>query len=100
MPIKVGYEGGRTGNDWGAFFDLFPVDIPGGEGLVLQETPSGLVNSSNEDYTTAANFSKLWVWLNGVRMTINTDYTITNSNTFHFLFPPTTGDILRVDYIP
>ncbi len=25
MPIKVGYEGGRTGNDWGAFIASLPI---------------------------------------------------------------------------
>lgn len=67
--------------------------------FVLAEVPSGAVNGINQDYSTAGNFSKLWVYLNGIRMKPTQDYNTTGSDSFQFLYPPQTGDTLIVDYI-
>ena len=66
-----------------------------------QETPVGLVNSSNTTYTTAAAFAPntLDVFLNGVTMTRGVDYTENSTYTgFSMTTAPVTGDTLRVSY--
>ena len=65
----------------------------------LGETPVGDVDGVNMDYTTAAAFAFLWVFLNGLRMKEGSDYDITGSDSFTFTYPPTTGDTLIVDYV-
>jgi hypothetical protein len=67
--------------------------------IILAEVPGGLVNSSNTAFTTLEDYTKLWVYLNGVRMKPGTDYAEDSGNDFHFLYPPTTGDLLIVDYL-
>lgn len=72
---------------------------PGGiADLVLGEVPVGAVDGSNTDYTTAADFDFLWVYLGGLRQSVGVDYTITGSNSFSFLSPPWAGAVLVVDY--
>ena len=68
--------------------------------LIQAEVPTGLINSSNMVYTTAADFSKLWVYLNGLRMNPGSDYNETDTDEITFTYAPTTGDTLIVDYIP
>jgi hypothetical protein len=75
---------------------------PSGLGTyVVGETPSGAIDGVNQSFTTAHNFAsnQLWVWLNGLRMKLTTDYTITGANSFHFVTAPQTGDTLVVDYL-
>lgn len=66
----------------------------------INETPTGLVNSSNTVYDTAETFiaGSLQVFLNGQLLTITEDYTETDSNTFTMVTAPATGDILRITY--
>lgn len=65
---------------------------------VRGEVPSGAVNGSNTVYTTAAAYTALAVYLNGVRQTKTVDYTETTGTTFTFTVAPLTGDLLLVDY--
>jgi hypothetical protein len=67
--------------------------------FVLAEVPGGAVDDVNTAYTTLADYAKLWVFKNGVRMKPGEDYAEDGGNDFHFLYPPTTGDLLIVDYI-
>ena len=66
----------------------------------INETPSGLVNSSNTVYDTAETFisGTLQVYLNGQLQTLTEDYAETDSNTLTFVTAPATGDIIRVSY--
>lgn len=68
-------------------------------GLVQAEVPTGLINSINTIYTTAAVFTSIWVYLNGLRMNPGSDYNITDTDEITFTYAPTTGDTLIVDYI-
>jgi hypothetical protein len=65
---------------------------------VVGEVPVGLVNGANAVYTTAAAYSELRIYLNGLRQQRTADYTETTATTFTLLVPPTTGDLLTVDY--
>lgn len=74
----------------------------GGTGAAntYNETPTGLVNSSNTVYTAAANFNTgtTRVYLNGLRQALGVDYTETGADEITFTTAPTTGDNLFLDY--
>lgn len=95
MPISIAFSQGSRG-PVGVGFTLGIGDL---STFILEEIPTGAVDGVNQDYTTAHNFQKLWVYLNGLRMRVGVDYTLTDAHTFHFLYPPSTGDSLLVDYI-
>jgi len=65
------------------------------------ETPSGLINGSNKDFTTAAGYvaNTLMVYLNGLRQKRVDDYTETSSTTFQLVNAPPSGTTLTVDYM-
>lgn len=71
--------------------------------FVSDTTPSGLVNSSNTVYTIPTSYSggTLEVFVNGLKQIRNTDYTETNpvTGSFTMAVAPTTGDIIRVNYM-
>jgi hypothetical protein len=77
------------------------VDALGSTTLVRNETPGGLVNSSNTAYTTAATFAtgSLKVYLNGQRLAPGSgiDY-VEVTQGFTMQYAPATGDVLLVDY--
>lgn len=74
--------------------DLFTSSI------TTNEVPSGTINGSNTVFTTAAAFTNIWVYKNGVRMKGGgADYTVTNNTTITFVTAPATGTVLLVDYI-
>lgn len=102
---------GTTANTFspqsGGFTEVFvaggPRGVQGNPGtvtFVLGETPGGAVDGVNMDFTTAAEFDSLWVFLNGLRMKAGSDYNLTGPDSFTFTYPPTTGDTLTVDYVP
>lgn len=70
--------------------------------FVFNETPSGLVNSSNTVYTLAntPTAGTVTVYLNGLLQEAGAgnDYTI-SSGTITFLSAPSTGDKIRVSYM-
>lgn len=77
--------------------------IQGSNSIIVQETPSGSVNSSNTVFTTLQGkyvANSLEVFLNGLQMTKTTDYTETSpgAGTFTMAVAPTTGDVIRVSY--
>jgi hypothetical protein len=69
---------------------------------IVDETPTGTINSSNTAFTASRAFigGSLVVYLNGVRQTHTSDYTETTpaSGTFAMVTAPVTGDVLRIDY--
>lgn len=69
--------------------------------IITGETPSGLINSSNVDYTLANTpvAGTVRVYLNGLRQEEGSgkDYQISGT-TITFAVAPDTGDILLVDY--
>lgn len=67
--------------------------------MVRNEVPSGSINSSNTSYTLANTplTGSLRVYLNGQRLTVTADYTISGT-TLTMVIAPTTGDTLLVDY--
>ena len=75
----------------------------GGTGTVQTwgETPSGNIDGSNMNYTTAYAYSPnlLAVFLNGLRQRRTADYTETGSNSFSFVSAPLAGDSLSIDYV-
>lgn len=70
--------------------------------LTCDEIPTGAVNGVNALFTVSEAYltTSLKVYLNGIRQTKPTDYTETSATTFTFVTPPTTGDLVRVDYQP
>lgn len=67
--------------------------------LVSNEVPSGSINSSNTAFTLANTplSGSLKVFLNGQRLTVTNDYTISGTS-LTMVVAPTTGDTLLVDY--
>jgi len=65
---------------------------------VRGEIPSGAIDGVNAVFTTAAAYTGLAVYLNGLRQTLTTDYTHTTATTFTFAVAPIVGDTIRVDY--
>jgi hypothetical protein len=76
-----------------------PQGPPGTE-FSLSETPSGAINGSNVNFTTANPFVDIAVYLNGLRLTsgAGNDYTVTGSTSFTMAYPPQSGDALAVEY--
>ena len=74
----------------------------GSNSTIVDETPGGLINSSNTAFTTANNYvtGTLAVYQNGVRLEegAGNDFTEGGTNAFTMLTAPTTGDKLVVDY--
>lgn len=71
--------------------------------FVSDATPTGLVNSSNTAYNAGGPYASntLEVFINGLKQIRNTDYTETTptSGDFTMTVAPTTGDIIRVNYM-
>ncbi len=68
--------------------------------IIDDETPTGTVNSSNKIFTVAKApnpTGSLKVFVNGMRMKITEDYTLSGI-TITFTTAPPTGSILLVDY--
>lgn len=77
-----------------------PAGPPGVLGnYVLGEAPAGAIDGVNTTFTAAADFDKLWVWWNGLRMKEGTDYTITDTDEFEFATAPLVGDTILIDYV-
>ncbi len=74
-------------------------DVFNSTNLIVNETPSGLINSSNTAYTIANTpvTGKVTVFLNGLKQKLGVDYTISGT-TLTMLFAPTTGDDLSINY--
>jgi len=81
---------------------LFPVvgigQVQGQQ--VWGETPSGVIDGVNRDYTSANAFiiHLLAVYLNGLRQKYPDDYSETGSQSFRFNSAPLPGDSLSIDY--
>ena len=68
--------------------------------LVDDITPTGTVNGTNTIFTLAnipSPTTSLRVYVNGQRMTLTEDFTLSN-NTITFVIAPPTGSIIRCDY--
>lgn len=68
--------------------------------LIDDQTPTGTINSSNTIFNIAnvpSPASSLKVYLNGARMRITEDYTLSGT-TITFTIAPPTGSILLTDY--
>jgi hypothetical protein len=78
----------------------FPTVILAGD-IVNNETPSGLVNSSNTLFTTAYPYKNqtLSVYLNGAKLSLTVDYVLLVPQQFQFVVPPMSGDIVRIEYV-
>lgn len=68
----------------------------------VDETPSGLVNGSNTAFTLSQvpfdADDSIQVFLDGLKQTRVTDYTISGS-TINFVTAPATAQIIRVNYV-
>ena len=95
MPVNISFSQGLRP----AVALAFSVGIGQLSNFVLAEVPGGAVDGVNSAYTTLADYTKLWVYRNGVRMKPGEDYAEDGGNDFHYLYPPLTGDLLIVDYI-
>lgn len=69
---------------------------------VVNETPSGSINGTNVNFTTASTFASgsLEVYLNGQKLTSGSgnDY-VEVSGGFTMQYAPLTGDVIRVNYL-
>lgn len=79
--------------------------LPGAAGVsvttIYNEQPSGLINGSNNSFTTASNFQpgKVSVFINGLLQKIITHYNTTGTNTILLNDSLTVGDQIQVNYI-
>jgi hypothetical protein len=74
--------------------------ITDGTYFVENGVPTGIINGSNKDFTLASipnPATSLKVYLNGQRLKITEDYTL-SGNTLSLVVAPETGDLLLVDY--
>lgn len=78
----------------------FPTTVEVGD-LVNGETPSGVIDGVNTVFITANPFktSTLAIFLNGVKLMNNVDYTLNIPQQFTLNSPPSVGDSLRIDYL-
>lgn len=77
-----------------------PALIPTVPTIVSNEVPTGSINSSNQSFVLANTpnpASSLAVYLNGQRLTVTGDYTL-STDTISMVIAPVTGDILFCDY--
>jgi hypothetical protein len=67
--------------------------------FVDAETPTGDIDDLNDTFTLANTpvAGSVKVYQNGIRLKVTTDYTISGT-TITFNTPPTTGDLIVVDY--
>lgn len=78
-----------------------PIFITGGGGhgeTVLGEVPTGAVNGTNKNFTTANDFITLAVYINGLRQRVGIDYSVTGVNSFSTSDAMLVGDGIQVDY--
>lgn len=77
------------------------IYMPSYSGLeIMSETPLGLMNGINMDFTTEFNFDSetLEVFLNGLSQVEDTDFIITSSNSFSLIEPPGEDENVTVNY--
>lgn len=69
--------------------------------IVIDETLSGTINGTNKVFTTAAAFTSILVFKNGLTMRKggSNDFTITGTNQITFVTAPATGTVLTATYI-
>ena len=68
---------------------------------IYNEQPAGLINGSNNTFTTASNFQpgKVSVFINGLLQKIITHYQTSGTNTILLNDSLTVGDQIQVNYI-
>lgn len=79
---------------------LLTLTIAGGTGIMVDdETPTGTINGTNATFTLAhtPTAGSVKLYLNGARLRVTEDYTISGA-TITFIIPPLTGSILLADY--
>ena len=93
-------------------FAVNPMGVQGLQGVqgiqgvgsvttIYNEQPSGLINGSNNLFTTATNFQpgKVSVFINGLLQKLITHYQTTGNNTILLNDSLTVGDQIQVNYI-
>ena len=82
-------------NDW----EMMPTNT--GASQIFNEEPAGLINGSNNVFTTSASFQpgKVSVFINGLIQKIVTHYQTTGNNTILLNDTLTVGDQIQVNYI-
>lgn len=83
-----------------AFVNAVYADDLFNSALVFNEVPVGTIDGTNVTFTTASTptASNVRVHLNGLRLKVTDDYTV-SGNTITFVTAPTTGSNLLVDYV-
>ena len=80
-----------------------PQGLPGVGNVVTiyNEQPAGLINGSNNVFTTASSFQpgKVSVFINGLMQKIITHFQTTGNNTILLNDSLTVGDQIQVNYI-
>lgn len=66
--------------------------------LTTDELLTGTVNGSNTVFTTAANFTKIQVYKNGIALHLADDFTVTGANQITMVTAPITGTKLTATY--
>lgn len=74
--------------------------VEDGDSIVLNETPSGLVNGSNATFVTAFSFvpESVQPFVNGLGQKRITHFNTSGTTTILFSDSPETGDIITVNY--
>jgi hypothetical protein len=78
-----------------------PPGPPGTSQIIWGETPTGIIDGVNKNYTSAYLYSpnQLAVFLNGMRQRRTDDYAETGAQSFSFVSAPLPGDSLSIDYV-
>jgi hypothetical protein len=95
------YEATQNAKVWKRV-GVFSSGGGGGATVVITgETPTGAINGTNVDYVTVNAFQtgSLEVFVNGLRMRVTADYTLTGVKNFRMLQALLTGDSLITNYI-
>ena len=93
VPGTAGNVLMSDGTDWGSSV------LPSLGAITYDELLTGTINGSNTVFTTAANFTKIQVYKNGVAMHLTDDFTVTGANQITFVTAPVTGTKLTATYI-
>lgn len=78
-------------------FDYIEV-IPSGNWTV-GEIPYGVIDGVNQTFQTSINYTKIEVWLNGLRQKEGVDYAVEPPDLIYFFTAPLVGSVILVDYI-
>jgi hypothetical protein len=111
MNVDIISEGTGRHNSWvinitgepGSSDGIIPglPDAPYDVNYIFNETPTGVMDAVNTVFTTNNDFisTKTRLYLNGIRLKLDEDYTESGSSEITFTEAPHSGDNIIIDYL-